>query len=148
MLILSEHESDTKNKLSLNLTLYSLTIIFLFLVLYFFIPFSASVKRRFFPLVAILSFLFFILGIFLIFIAKKEKSKLKFFLILVAISAITPLIFSLLHNLFYGLAITFENFKYLFETLHVTFFIISIIITPVIFIIGIIGSFIFLQSNQ
>ena len=63
------------------------------------------------------------------------------------ISAVAPLVSTILHNLFYALSITFENFKYLFEALHATFFIIAIIIAPIIFIAGVIGSIIFFNKK-
>ena len=100
-----------------------------------------------FPLVAILGFIFLVLGFVLTFIARKEKGRLKLFLMLTGISAIVPFIFSMLHNLFYGLSITFENFKYLFEVLHIACFIVSIIIAPITFIIGIVGSMVLFKSR-
>lgn len=134
-------------KSRLKTTLYSLIAIFVFLLVYFLAPYPMAIKRTFFPLAAILGFIFFLLGIALIFFAQKEKRKLKLFLMLTGISAIAPLFFSVLHNLFYGLAATFKNFKYLFEALHVAFFIISIIIAPIIFIVGTIGSVVLFKDK-
>jgi len=136
-----------KNKLFLKRIFYSLISIFILLLICFLIPFPSAIQRAFFPLVAILGFIFLILGIILIFISRKEKGKLKLFLMSTGISAVAPLVFTILHNLFYALSITFENFKYLFEALHATFFIIAIIIAPIIFIAGIIGSIIFFNKK-
>ena len=138
-----------KNKLVLKKTFYSLIAVFILILTFFLIPdfsFFGCTRAMLFPLVAILGLVFLILGIKLAFIAKKEKGKLKLFLMLTGISAIAPLPFTILHNLFYGLATVFENFKYLFEALHAGFFIISIIIAPIVFIIGIMGSFFLLRS--
>lgn len=136
-----------KNKSFLKITFYSLITIFIFLLVYFLAPISSVIKRRFFPLVVILGFIFFILGVMLAFIAKKRRGKLKLFLTMTGISAMSFFAFSILHNLFYGLGITFENFKYLFEALHIASFIISIIIAPIAFIIGVIGSLILFRHK-
>ena len=129
----------------LKIILYALIIILFLLVAYFLTPIPAPIKRTLFPLVALLGFVFLMLGIILIFLARKEKGKLKLFLMLTGISAIVPFIFSILHNLFYGLAITFESFKLIFEILGAGFFIIAIIVAPIMFVVGIVGSFIFLR---
>ena len=136
-----------KNKSFLKTIFYSLIATFIVLLVYFLTPFPSPTKRIFFPLVAILGLIFLILGIVLTFIARKEKGKLKLFLMLTGISAIAPLVFTILHNLFYALAIAFKDLKYLFEALHVTCFIISIIIAPIAFVVGIIGSIIFLRGK-
>jgi len=112
---------------------YSLIIIFILLII------SFIIFERLFIIKAILGILFLILGIFLIIFARKEKKKLKFFSILTGISAIAPLLGSILHNLFYALAIKFENLKLLFETLHAGFFIIALVVAPITFVIGVIG---------
>lgn len=139
---------NMKNKSLLKTILYSLIAVFILLLVLFLTPFPSPIKRIFFPLIAILGFVFLALGIVLTVIARKEKGKLKLFLMLTGISAIAPLVSSILHNLFYALAIAFENLKYLFEILHATFFIISVIIAPITFIIGIAGSIIFLNNKN
>ena len=77
---------------------------------------------------------------------KKEiTGKLKFFLILTGSSAAGLLLASVLHNLFYALAIVAEHItwlNYTLETLHVIFFLISIPICPAGFVVGIIGGII------
>jgi len=137
-----------KNKPSLRTILYSSVIVFVFIVTYFFIPFPESIKRASFLLVAILGLVFLGLGMILILMVRKEQGKLKLFLMLTGISAISPLIFSILHNVFYGLAITFKDLNYLFEALHVISFITSMIIAPVGFIVGVVGSFILLKKQK
>jgi hypothetical protein len=137
-----------KNKSFLKKIFYSLIIIFVLLITYFLISFLLDLSRIFFLLLLILGLTFLILGIILIVLAKKEKRKLKLFLMLTGISAISPFVFSILHNLFYGLSIAFENFKYLFEALHVASFIISLIVAPLAFIIGVIGSIILFNKKK
>ena len=128
--------------------IYSLIGIFILLLVYFVVPFEHSLRQKSFPIVAILGLLFLILGIVLIILSRKEKGKLKVFLILTGISAIAPFIFTILHNFFYGLAITFENLNFLFEPLHVISFIISLFVAPILFIVGLIGSIILLKGGN
>ena len=135
-----------KNKPFLKTIFYALIIIFVLILLYFFTPLAN--KEAIFLLVAILGFIFLILGIILTFIAKKEKGKLKLFLMITGISAIAPFVFTILHNVFYALAIVFVSFKYLFEALHVISFIISLIVAPIVFIVGVIGSIIFFKKSS
>ena len=136
-----------KNK-SLKKVFYSLIVIFVLLITYLFIPFNENIKRPLFPLFGFLGLLFFILGIVLIFLSKQKKKKLKFFLILTGFSSLGPLLFSILHNVFYALSITFQNFKIVFEILHVTSFLLATIITPTTFLIGIVGSIILLNTKS
>lgn len=118
-------------------TLYALIIIFILLVAYFLI--TPELKNPLFPLLAILGLAFMVMGVTLVFISRKEKGPLKLFLTITGLSAVAPLLFSILHNVFYGLG---------FETLHATFFIISILIAPITFIIGVIGSIILFRREQ
>jgi len=131
----------------LKTTFYSLIITFILIIIYFLIPFPSTIQRASFLLLAILGVIFLVLGVMLIFISRKEKGKLRLFLMSTGISAVAPLVSTILHNLFYALSITFENFKYLFEALHATFFIIAMIIAPIVFIAGIIGSIILFNKK-
>lgn len=126
----------------------SLTTVFTLLLAYFFIPFSDSLKRSLFLVVAFLGLLFLVLGVRLIFRARKEKGKLRFFLMLTGISAILPLVGTLLHNFFYALAEKFTNYATIFEILHAGFFILSIVVAPILFLIGTIGSFLLLPQEK
>lgn len=121
--------------------LYSMIAIFILIMLFFFVP-ENSLRRMLFPVAGVLGLLFLVLGIVLVFLGRKEQGKLRLFLVLTGASAIAPLLFSVLHNLFYGLAIAFEGLAFLFEPLHAISFIISIIIAPILFITGMIGSII------
>lgn len=114
---------------------YILIINFVILLL----SFSFSIltdSDEFFPAVVIFALTFFILGLALIFKTRKEERKIKTVLMITGFSAVSPLLFSILHNFFYALAIIFPNFNYFFEILHVSSFIVAIIIAPVVFIIG------------
>ena len=130
--------------------LYSLIGIFVLLLIYFAVPFEDLLKRNIFLILAILGLLFLILGIVLIILGRKEKGKIKIFLMLTGISAISPLIFSVLHNFFYALGILLENIiviKYIMEILHVTSFIIAMVVSPIGFVIGVIASLILLRKK-
>lgn len=131
--------------------LYSLIGIFVLLLIYFAVPFEDLIKQNIFLIVAILGLLFLVLGIALIILSRKEKGKIKIFLMLTGISAISPLIFSVLHNFFYALGILLENIaviKYMMEILHVTSFIIAMAVSPVVFLIGVIASLILLKKSK
>lgn len=139
-----------KNKSVLKRTFNSLIKIFIFLLAFIFIPSPpplSYIKAALIPLFAILGLVFLIRGVRLTSLARKEKGKLKLFLILTGISATILLPFAILHNLFYGLAIAFENFKYLFEALHVASFIVATAIAPLTFIVGIVGSIILFRGK-
>lgn len=129
-------------KLKIKPIFYSLIGIFILILLFFIIPFEDEVRRPLFLVAAILGLLFLALGITLAILARKEKGKLRIFLMLTGISAIAPLLFTILHNFFYALAIAFENLSFIFEPLHAVSFIISIIIAPIAFLVGIIGTLI------
>ncbi len=116
------------------------------LVSYFAFSFQFSgIERLLFPLVAVLGLIFLLLGIALIFLTIKQKikGKLKIFLMLMGASAISPLVFSILHNFFYALGIIGENIfiiKYTMEILHVASFLIALIVSPIGFLVGATGS--------
>jgi len=140
-----------KTKSLVEKRFYFLLKIFIIIVAYFFIPHSPPfnyISTALFPIVAIVGLVFLVQGIKLALIARKEKGKLKLFLMLTGISAVAPLPFALLHNVFYGLAIAFENFKSLFNALSAASFIIAIIVAPLIFIVGIVGSIILFKKDK
>ena len=76
---------------------------------------------------------------------------IKKLLMLAGISIISFFVFTILHNLFYGLAIITDNIfliKKLMEILHVGFFLISIFICPLGLLVGVIGSIILFVKNK
>jgi hypothetical protein len=91
--------------------------------------------------------LFFLLGFLLVIFTLREKVKgwLKFFLLLTGLSAAGFSLFGVLHNLFYALNIIWADItilRYLTEWLHVAYFLIAVLVCPVTFLIGLIGSII------
>ncbi len=128
----------------LKLTFWALIVVFLFIACEFFIPavrdiFSGS-KLFLLPLIV-----FFLLGGALLFLSIKDKTKgkLRIFLIITGVSAAGFFIGVLLHNLFYALAVITRNIvvvNQLMQVFHVFFFLVSILICPLGFLIGSIGS--------
>lgn len=138
-------------KLSPKTILYTLIIIFVLIIIGFFaeqIP--GLTMRKAFPVMAVLGLAFLVFGIILLVKAKKESGKLKAFLMLTGWSAIAPLVFSILHNVFYAFGILASNnaLKMFFEFLHGTCFIIAIPISPLVFLVGVIGSLVLLKKND
>ena len=97
--------------------------------------------------------IFCLLGLVLLILSLREKSigKLKKFLILTGVSASGFFIFVILHNLFYALGMIVEEIfilNYLIEGLHVVFFLTAVIVCPIGFLIGMIGSIILLIKHK
>jgi len=139
-----------KNKL--NIIFWVLMIGFLIVLAEFFIPavrdlFTGS-KLFLLPLI-----IFSLLGGLLLFYSlklKKQKKQRKF-LLLTSASACGFFIFVFLHNLFYAFTIISENIlalKYFFEFLHTIFFIIAVILCPLGFLAGAIGSILLFIKNK
>lgn len=133
-----------KPKTEIKAILYALMVILILIVIYFVSP----VSDKLFSLLAVLGLLFLILGAGLVIIGRKENGKLRLFLVMTGLSAVSPLIFSVLHNVFYALAIAFEKLAFIFEPLHAISFIISLIVAPIVFIVGFVGSLILLGKKR
>ena len=133
-------------------TFWLLLGIFIFILCQFFIPSVGDLLQG--SLLFLLPFIIFSLsGAMLIFLTlkKKVKGNLKKFLLLTGVSASGFFVGILLHNVFYGLGIMAKNItllSYLLEALHVVFFIIAMIICPVGFLIGTIGSMILFRKEK
>jgi len=128
----------------LKLTFWALIVVFLFIACEFFIPAVRDIFRgsKLFLLPLIV---FFLLGGVLLFLSIKDKTKgkLRIFLIITGVSAAGFFIGVLLHNLFYALAVITRNIvvvNQLMQVFHVFFFLVSILICPLGFLIGSIGS--------
>tara|TARA_Y100000310_G_C20439740_1_gene695500 strand:+ start:305 stop:679 length:375 start_codon:yes stop_codon:yes gene_type:complete len=100
---------------------------------------SNSINRVFFPVAAVLGFAFSILGIVLIILTLKSKlsKKQKTFLVLTGASASGILISAILHNLVSALFNIEEAF----------FFILAIIVLPIMFLVGVVGSLILFKKK-
>ncbi|MCD4811723.1 hypothetical protein K8R14_03925 [bacterium] len=134
-----------KNKSIIKKVLISLIIIFILILAFFLLQ---SFDINLFPVAAVLGVLFLILGIYLTILSRKETEKLKTYLMITGISAITPLISVILHNFFYGLGIAFPNLSGIFEILHVGFFLLALIVAPLLFLMGITASMIKIYKRK
>ncbi len=143
---------NKRNQKILKIVFSTLIAIFVLLLAYFLFPMSLIIKRLLFPFIVIFSIIFLVLGVVLVYLTLKLKIKgvLKKFLILTGISAMSSFIFSLLHNLFYALEIIGKNvavLRYMMEVSHISSFIIALIISPIGFLIGSIGSIILFKKK-
>ncbi len=128
-----------RNKV-VNEVLYSLIGIFVLLVC-FFLPYDDNLRSTLFPVAGVLALVFLVLGIVLVVLAIKKKVKGKVYLVMAGSAASLFLVSVILHNLFYALTVLTEDviiLPYLFEGLHVVFFLIGIPICPILFIVGVV----------
>ena len=129
---------------SLILTFLSLIGIFLVIVSEIFIPEVRELFRG--SLLFLLPFaIFFLLAIVLIFLTLKEKieGRLKKFLLLTGVSGAGLFVSVLLHNLIYGLFIYWfgqDFWKNIGIGDEILFFFLAIIVCPIAFLVGVIGS--------
>ena len=126
----------------IKIIIFVLTGIFIFIVA---VIVTDSVRAVGLPFVAGSVFAYFLLGLALLILTlkRKIKGKLGFFLLLTGGSSMAFLISVLLHNLLYAAAILASNIKwlhFLLEVLHAGFFLIGVIVCPLVFLVGIIGS--------
>jgi len=126
--------------------------VFLFIVSQFLIP-SVRDLLKGSELFLVLFAVFFLLGLALISLTVKGKveGKLKKILILTGLSATGFFVSIFLHNAFYALGTVTSRIiglNYLVETLSIAFFIMAILICPLGFLVGLIGSLILLAKNR
>jgi len=127
-----------------------LILVFLLIITYFIIIMP---RRKVFLFLIILEVLLSLLGITLIVKTIKQvtKKRLRIALLITGSSAISPLVFTILHNFFYALTILSSNIlilKFVFEFLHVTSFLIATIIAPTLFLVSVIISFVLLKKDS
>ena len=132
-----------KRKLTWSI-FWALVGIFVVIVSVFFIPAARELLMGFLFII-ISGAAFFLLGVALIILTVKEKVRgtLKKFLLLTGASAAGFFVFVFLHNAFYGLGIMTSHITVLsrsMEVFHVAFFIMAILVCPIGFLVGAIGS--------
>lgn len=125
--------------------------LFVLIISSFFISFIRGVIRG--ELFLFIWLLIFVLGGVLLILLKKEKieKRLKKFFFLTGICAVGFFVGGVLHNIFYALAIVTINIlvlHYLMEALHVSFFILSVFVCPLGFLIGAIASIVVLLKSK
>jgi len=138
----------------------SLSIIFYILILFFLLTlgeiFVPTIRELFKGSLFFLGpfIIFSLLGVLLVFLTFKQgiQGKIRKYLLLTGVSAISFFVFVFLHNVFYGLGIISSNIiilKYLMKALEGTFFIAAIFICPLVFLIGAIDSIIiFIKTRK
>ena len=132
-------------------TLFSLVVTFVLLLCVLFAP---SLGRVFgFPTIFLLGGLFFVLGIFLVWTARKRKveGRLLKFLLLSGLSASGFLSGVVLHNFFYALGVLFSEImilRFLAEAIHILFFLGSVFVAPLGFLVGTAGSVFLLLKRR
>lgn len=134
----------------IKILLALMAVLFMLFILYFTLPIEVSLHRALFPVVALLAFAFLIFGIILVILALKSNlsKKLKLFLILTGSAAASFLIAVLLHNFVYGIMIILFGEKFWGGGDEAFFFIVALIIAPLMFLVGAIGSTIFLIKRR
>jgi len=131
---------------SLSITFWTLIAVFILILSQFFVPIISEFFKG--SLLFLLPFVVFsLLGALLVFLILKQdiQGKLRKYLLLTGISAISFFIFIFLHNIFYALAEISSNvtiLKYLMKFLEGMFFIMATLICPLMFLIGAMGSII------
>jgi len=130
-----------------------LMVVFLYVVagLYFINqPFGDKLRSLFFWLPYLI---FFALSIVLVFFTfkKQVKGKLKTFLLLTGISPLVMIVSIILHNLVFALFIIFfgENF---WERIGIgdepLFFLLAVVVCPIAFLVGLVGSIVLLIKKK
>lgn len=127
-------------KKSLIITFYTLILFFLLILGEIFVETIGELFKG--SLFFLMPFIIFsLLGVLLVFLVFKQniKGKLRKYLLLTGVSAISFFMFVFLHNVFYALAEVSGNIiilKYLMKAFEVTFFLTAILICPLMFLIG------------
>ncbi len=133
------------------ITFYGLILVFFALLCQFFVPVfdDLLIGYMFFVPMA----LFCLLGIILLVLTLREKvgGKLRKFLLLIGVSATGFFVFALLHNFMSPLEkITEDIFilSYLIQGLSVIFFLLAVLICPIGFLVGLVGSIVLLIKKR
>ena len=129
----------------IKIIIFVLTGIFIFIVT---VIATDSVRDVGLFLTAGSVFAYFLLGLTLLILTlkRKIKGKLGKFLLLTVGSSMAFLISVLLHNLLYAGAVLASNIKwlhFLLKILHARFFLIGVIVCPLVFLVGIVGSLLY-----
>lgn len=125
-----------------GIVLYSMLVCFVLIVGYFVQPWGVEGRQAMFILLAILGVIFLLLGVVMVLQALKENGRCRIMYMLTGIAGILPLPGAVLHNVMYGLGQHFVSWQVIFEFLGGVFFILALLVAPVLFLIGIVGSLI------
>ena len=130
---------------------WALIIVFIIILCEFFVP---VVQELFVGPLFLLPIIVFSLGgatLFFLTLKEKEKSISRKFLLLTGASSGGFFVCIFLHNAFYALAtitIHLAALNYLIEVIHVAFFLIAMVVCPLVFLVGVVGSIILFIKNK
>ena len=138
-------------KRSTIITFWGLAGIFLVILCQFFVPVFDDLLTGYLFLVPMA--IFCILGIILLVLTLREKAggKLRKFLLLTGISATGFFVFVILHNAFYALSVVTKGIfalNYLMQGLHIIFFLMATPVCLIGFLVGLVGSVVFLIRKR
>jgi hypothetical protein len=144
------HKSSSIQKW-LKIIFYLLGVFFLLILLQMFVPFFQNIMQG--PVFLVPFIIFAVLGaiLFRLTLITKLQKKQKMFFLICSISATGVFISIFLHNFFYAISTILENIAFLALTataLEILFFFVAIIICPIAFIIGYIGSIVLLLKQN
>ena len=111
--------------------LYFSLAVYVLLIITFFVPTFFVEAGPYFPMVAILALLFLLSGFYMFYIAYKGQTQYRKYLLITAFFSVAPLLFAVLHNLFYALGILIPYLSIIFEFVSGITLIISVLISPV-----------------
>ena len=136
---------------NLKIIFIALAIVFLLILAQFFLPIVRDLFRGSFIFLAPFV-VFCLLGISLTFLTlrQKIKGKLKVFLLLTGFSSAGFFVFVFLHNAFYALGSLTRDIVFLFYLMgifDILSFIIALFVCPVCFLVGLIGTSLYLRNN-
>ena len=135
----------------IKITLGLLIAVFLLIVSFFVVPMPDEIRRPLFLLAAVLGIAFFVLGIVLLVFTIKQKirGKLKWFLIMTGASSAAVFPSVILHNFVYGLLIYLVGPDVWGEGGdEAFFFIFALMVCPIVFLIGSVGSVILMVRKK
>lgn len=145
-------KQEKQDKL-IKVIFYTLIVLFTIIAFVILSPFEILSIHTFFPIILMIVITFFILGIALVVLTRKSKleGKQRRFLILTGTSASGFFIGVILHNFLYALGIITNSIPVLhfsFEFLHGAFFIIAVLVCPIGFIVGVVGSLVNFRKSK
>jgi len=135
----------------LRVTFYLLVAVFILAISIIFIPVFRGLVSGIFMIIS--GIILVMLGSILIglTLVQKVEGKLKKLLILTGVSAAGFFVFSLLHNIFYGLEQVTGHItilSYPMKAFEVIFFLVAIFACPIGFLIGVIGTIIMFNKKR
>ena len=134
-----------------KIVFFLLAFVFVLLISTFFLPIIREVLRGA-PFVFLFSSIFLLALLLLIFALKfQKKGILKKFLLLTSISSLSIVVGGILHNLIYGIFIFFFGSDF-WDKIGTGdepfFFFIAVVISPLAFLTGLIGTLVILIKNK